>query len=382
MHRTWNQRLSCGDDDSDADKSTEGEGHMQNIPKRDRTMYRAEPGYIFLQPDMSQFQARIQAWLARDDKMMDAWKTGKDIHEITAATIYENHPLLAKYDNWEKKCKATHTEEVMVDGAMKPMREMGKRRRHGTNCGMGPGKFALMTGISKPEAIRIANADRDAWPKEHEFQLQVLEDTRRHKCLVNAFKMKNYFYAFEKRGGQWVPTEAESALSFHMASLEACMVIKMLPDINYLAEDLKGRVIDSAELLTSTHDSYLIQLVNDRDTVLKFMKSVRVILEQEWPQMDVWEGMALSGEGKSGNLFWCPVDFKLGFNWGDKHICKERCKDEYRTEVAAHPSAPLKRDGSPCIDYNPDGLEDFDERKQEGIPWPQEYQLDFPKEAA
>lgn len=70
------------------------EPNMQNIPVRTelgaemRKFFHAEPGKKLLDADYSQIELRVLASLADDKNMIDTFKAGKDIHQMTAAQVF------------------------------------------------------------------------------------------------------------------------------------------------------------------------------------------------------------------------------------------------------------------------------------------------------
>ena len=69
------------------------EPNMQNIPTRTelgrqlRKMFTAKDGYVLIDADYSQIELRVLAHLAKDKTMIDAFKSGEDIHAVTASKI-------------------------------------------------------------------------------------------------------------------------------------------------------------------------------------------------------------------------------------------------------------------------------------------------------
>jgi len=65
----------------------------QNLPKHGklakeyRKIFVPRPGYVFLEPDLSQAELRIAAWMSGDPTMMRIYRAGGDIHAYTAAAI-------------------------------------------------------------------------------------------------------------------------------------------------------------------------------------------------------------------------------------------------------------------------------------------------------
>lgn len=293
LSRTWNCRISSGDDDEEEDKARRGEGNLQNIPKKDRQIYRAEPGMVFVQADLSQVEARVQAWLGRDAKMLAAWRDGLDIHALTAAAIFGIEP------------GASREHMVKWGAEMVPAREVGKMRRHAGNYGQGLKGFADRTGISLAEAARVDAADRGVWARLYEAQREEIARAARDRRLTNPFGCRVYFFQWRKgKAGDWELARPQEALSFRPSSSVANMIQAMLPAMNALP----------GELLTTTHDSYLTQVENSREAVRRYVEAARPVLEQEWPQMGAIEGFG---------FFRCPVDFEVGLRWAPKRYDEE-----------------------------------------------------------
>ncbi len=92
IHTTYNQAVAATGRLSSTDPN------LQNIPVRTelgrevRTAFVAEKGNILLSADYSQIELRIVASLAEDQRMIDIFSEGLDIHQATAAAI-NNVPL-------------------------------------------------------------------------------------------------------------------------------------------------------------------------------------------------------------------------------------------------------------------------------------------------
>ncbi|MCK4686590.1 MAG: hypothetical protein KAT66_00510 [Candidatus Lokiarchaeota archaeon] len=66
--------------------------NLQNIPRRDdelniRKAFIPREGYNFILADYSQVELRLMAYFAKDERMLEVYKTGGDIHQATADEI-------------------------------------------------------------------------------------------------------------------------------------------------------------------------------------------------------------------------------------------------------------------------------------------------------
>ncbi len=71
------------------------EPNLQNIPVRTdlgaeiRKMFIPQPGYVLVDADYSQIELRVLAHIAGDDVMLNAFRSGMDIHTATAAQVFD-----------------------------------------------------------------------------------------------------------------------------------------------------------------------------------------------------------------------------------------------------------------------------------------------------
>ncbi len=69
--------------------------NLQNIPVRTeigsklRSFFAAKPGYVLLDADYSQIELRVLAHISNDEKMISAFRDGRDIHTETASEIFK-----------------------------------------------------------------------------------------------------------------------------------------------------------------------------------------------------------------------------------------------------------------------------------------------------
>lgn len=113
--------------------------NLQNIPVQSehgrevRRAFIAEDGYDLVSFDYSQIELRVAAHMAGDEKMIEAFERGVDIHRLTAAEIY-NLPL----------------EEISAE-----QRRAAKTLNFGVLYGMGPQAFSEATGFSLEDAKKF-----------------------------------------------------------------------------------------------------------------------------------------------------------------------------------------------------------------------------------
>jgi len=83
--------------------------------------------------DYSQIELRILAEFSGDQGFIDAFRSGADLHRVTASQVFN----------------------VSLDQVTKEQRDFAKRLNFGVVYGIGAQRFALMTGVTVPEAENV-----------------------------------------------------------------------------------------------------------------------------------------------------------------------------------------------------------------------------------
>jgi len=128
--------------------------NLQNLPSRGangnklKMSIQAPDGYVLIDSDSSQIEARVLAWLSEQNDLVEAFKNGEDVYKIMASAIY-----------------AKDVSEVVPSE-----RFVGKTTILGAGYGMGAKKFGVQlktfgTQIEEAEAIHIVQTYRQTYPQ-------------------------------------------------------------------------------------------------------------------------------------------------------------------------------------------------------------------------
>lgn len=124
--------------------------NLQNLPRSSPLKYSiiAPDGYVVLDSDSSQIEARKLAWLAEQNDLVDAFENGEDVYKLAASAIYQKPA------------------EQIAQGE----RFVGKTTILGAGYGMGAPKFkaqlkSFNVEVSDDEAKRIIDTYRSTYPK-------------------------------------------------------------------------------------------------------------------------------------------------------------------------------------------------------------------------
>jgi DNA polymerase-1 len=158
IHATFNQTVArTGRLSSDAP-------NLHNIPVRTeegrqlRKVFVPAEGMRFLVADYNQIELRVIAHLAQDPGLIEAFRTGADIHRMTAARIFGVGPA-----------------EVTVG-----MRSRAKMVSYGLAYGMEAYGLAQRLAIGVDEAAEILKAYFDSFPRVRAYMDEVVAEAR-HK---------------------------------------------------------------------------------------------------------------------------------------------------------------------------------------------------------
>jgi DNA polymerase len=124
--------------------------NLQNLPRGGALKYAIIPpaGYVMLDSDSSQIEARTLAWLAGQNDLVEAFENGEDVYKIMAAAIYGK----------------------AIGAITKDERFVGKQTVLGAGYGMGARKFQAQlktfgVNLEEAECQRIINVYRETYPR-------------------------------------------------------------------------------------------------------------------------------------------------------------------------------------------------------------------------
>ena len=151
--------------------------NLQNIPIRDalgREIRRAfiadHVDCLFLSVDYSQIELRIMAHLSNDAGMIEAFRSGADIHAATAAKIYHVAPA-----------------DVTAE-----MRRKAKTANFGIIYGISAFGLADRLNIPRSEARELIDGYFRTYPSVKEHMAQSIETARKKGYVETLFKRKSF----------------------------------------------------------------------------------------------------------------------------------------------------------------------------------------------
>ncbi len=156
IHCTWGQTTAA------TGRLASTEPNLQNIPIRSelgreiRAAFVAPPGYKLVSADYSQIELRVLAHLSQDPVLLEAFRTGQDIHTRTAMEIFDL-----------KEAEVTREH-----------RTRSKAVNFGVIYGQGESGLAKVLGISRTEAGNFIAAYFRRYHGVREFMQRTLDQAR------------------------------------------------------------------------------------------------------------------------------------------------------------------------------------------------------------
>lgn len=250
--------------------------NLQNIPIRSelgqefRRSFVAQPGYKLVSFDYTQLELRIAAHIAKDSKMIAAFKRGEDIHTRTAAEIF----------NVEPKAVTSN------------MRRQAKAMNFGLIYGMGILGFQRASGVDREKARNFIDAYMQEFSGIAKFMETTKREAKKNGYVETIFGRKRLLPEIRSGVPQLVAQAERIAINMPIQGTEAdFMKIAMIEVQGYIDNNFKGGEV---RMLLQVHDELLFEIKNS--LVEEVVKKVSDIMENVY-KLDV----PLTVEAKSGD---------------------------------------------------------------------------------
>lgn len=272
IHATFNQTVArTGRLSSDAP-------NLHNIPIRTdegrqlRRVFVPAEGMRLLVADYNQIELRVIAHLAEDPGLVEAFRTGEDIHRMTAARIFGVEPS-----------------EVTIG-----MRSKAKMVSYGLAYGMESYGLAQRLGIEVDEASQILNAYFDNFPRVRAYMDSVVAEARDKGYTETLFGRRRMIPELSSPRYQERMAGERQAMNAGIQGLAADIFKVALVRLDAMLgeETLRSR------LILQVHDEVLLEVPPEEAEV-----AAKVTLE-------AMQGAAELSVGLEVNLSW-------GASWAD-----------------------------------------------------------------
>jgi DNA polymerase I len=256
--------------------------NLQNIPIRTdrgraiRHAFTSPPGYTLLGLDYSQIELRIAAILSKDEKLIEIFRSGRDVHREVAAAVFG----------------------VTPDTVDPEMRRRAKIINFGILYGMGVNALKAQLGTSLSEAHQFY----DDYFVTFDTLAKYLESTkgyaRKHGYTETLFGRRRQFPEM-KSPLPYVRAQAERmAINAPIQGTQADIIKLAMVRIDTML--VEEGVRHQAHLLLQVHDELVYEVQEDK--LKELSGKIKRIMEEVLPEAET-HGVPIIAEMKSGSTW-------------------------------------------------------------------------------
>jgi DNA polymerase-1 len=236
IHSTFNQTVAA------TGRLSSSDPNLQNIPirtelgKEIRNAFIAEPGNKLISADYSQIELRVVASLAKDQKMIEIFEKGEDIHKATAAAIHG----------------------VSLDKVTKEMRYAAKEINFGVLYGMGVYGLSWRADIPQWQAKEFINKYFEEFSGVKKYIDSTLSFTKKEGYCETLFGRRRYLPELLSSNYQARSAAERMAINHPVQGTAAdLMKMAMIEVFKYLRETYPNK---DARLLMQVHDELVLEV--------------------------------------------------------------------------------------------------------------------------
>ena len=235
IHTTFQQTIAATGRLSSTDPN------LQNIPARHeegmriREAFTVGEGYdCLMTADYSQIEMRIMAHLSGDQALIEAFRSGEDLHRYVAALVHG----------------------IEVGDVTAQQRSHVKAMSYGLAYGLSTFGLARQLGIDNAEAADLRNAYFARFGKVHDYLESVVEQARRDGYTETMFGRRRYLPDLTSDNRQRREMAERAALNAPIQGSAADIVKKAMIDVDGALTE-QGL---SSRILLQIHDELLIEV--------------------------------------------------------------------------------------------------------------------------
>lgn len=251
IHTSFNQAVTS------TGRLSSSDPNLQNIPirtelgKKIRKVFIAKPGFSLISLDYSQIELRIVASLSKDDKMINSFKNGEDIHLRTAAEI----------------------NNINLTDVSKSQRRMAKEINFGVIYGLGPRGLMQRTDLNMEQAKSFIEKYFILYKKVKNYLEKIKTFARDKGYVCTLFGRKRYIPEIHSRAPMIQAMAERMAINMPIQGTAADLIkMAMIKIANEL-----GAISGDSRMLLQVHDELILEVPNK--DIEKVSKKVQYIME-------------------------------------------------------------------------------------------------------
>ncbi|MFD2926198.1 DNA polymerase I [Halobacillus naozhouensis] len=271
IHTRFNQALA------QTGRLSSIEPNLQNIPIRleegrkiRQAFVPSEEGWLMFSSDYSQIELRVLAHIARDEKLMAAFKEGKDIHTQTASEVFD----------------------VPGNEVTNQMRRQAKAVNFGIVYGISDYGLSQSLGISRKEAKSFIEKYLNSYPGVKDYMEESVQEAKQSGYVTTFMQRRRYLPDITSRNFNKRSFAERTAMNTPIQGSAADIIKKAMIDLYHRlrADGFKAR------MLLQVHDELILEVPEEeieklKDVVAEVMENtvkLEVPLEVDYSYGPTW----------------------------------------------------------------------------------------------
>ncbi|MFA6227361.1 MAG: DNA polymerase [Candidatus Paceibacterota bacterium] len=256
--------------------------NLQNIPNSSelgrniRKAFIAEKGFKLLAFDYSQVELRIAAFLSGDEKLLEIFRKGEDVHTVVASEVFG----------------------VSADKVDKDMRRKAKVINFGIMYGMGVNALKANLGSTREEAQKYLDEYFNKFNGLAKYLENTKADAERKGYTETLFGRRRYFEGLRSKLPFIRAMAERMAINAPIQGTEADIVKLAMSKVDEYLK--KESLTEKVKLILQVHDELVYEA--DSKIIEKIVPKIKEIMETLVPK-----------EKTLGVV--CKVDASVGDNW-------------------------------------------------------------------
>jgi DNA polymerase-1 len=233
VHTCFNQAVAA------TGRLSSSDPNLQNIPIRTelgreiRRAFVAEPGHVLISADYSQIELRVLAHMAGEDALIDAFRTGQDIHDRTALQLFG------------------------PDSALDPhlLRSRSKMVNYAVLYGKTSFTLAKDINVTQEAAQQFIDAYFAGFPRVRAFIDRTLDEARRTGVVQTMAGRRRLVPNLTSRNFQMRAQAEREAVNMPIQGTAADILKRAMIDVHAALERTHPR----ARMILTVHDELLFE---------------------------------------------------------------------------------------------------------------------------
>jgi DNA polymerase-1 len=233
IHTSYHQAVAA------TGRLSSSDPNLQNIPirtaegRRIRQAFVAERGQMLMSIDYSQIELRLMAHFSGDEKLVQAFKEGRDIHQATAAEVFG----------------------LELDKVTGNERRAAKAINFGLIYGMSAFGLARQLSIPRGDAQSYIDAFFERYPGVKKFMDNTREQARRSGYVETLFGRRLYLPNINSRNANLRQYAERTAINAPLQGTAADLIKLAMIDLS----DFLQKKTDDVRMIMQVHDELVFE---------------------------------------------------------------------------------------------------------------------------